>query len=244
MDTPHTCIGRLMAIRARARRIHVQDSGSRVFRQTDPVQLTGICREFAMLLLSLANDLLLNIVSFLPPDAIALLSCACKPLAHALQGNQELWREICRCKWEQCHASPCARHLYASGNGWDKPYFIAAEVPADFISALLPLHTPGKLLLATSPGLQVRQALLMPTCDDVPGGSGVHATARSSTLLAECPLEEAIVHSLDLIGGHGAAATVVGGVSTGALMLWRLAEDGGMTSIQHVCRTCTVCDQL
>ena len=188
-----------------------------------------------MLLLSLANDLLLNIVSFLPPDAIALLACACKPLAHVLQNNQELWREICRCKWEHCHASPCARRLYASGNGWDKPSFVAAEVKADFISALQPLHTPGQLLLATSPGLQVRQSQLLPTCDDVPGGSGVHAAAQSSTLLAEFPLEEAIVHSLDLIGGHGSAVTVVGGVSTGNIVLWRLAGDGGTTSIQHVC---------
>ncbi len=183
----------------------------------------------------LGDDALYGILTHLPPESISILACTCKRLAGAIQGNQALWQAICCRKWGHCSPSAQSKDwaaAYATGNGWEDPAFSATRLAptSDFVSALLPLHEAGSLLLATSTGLQLRMARMGPTSEDSEGGSSI--ATRDSTLLAECQVlpEHAIVHALDLVGGGGSVATVVGGLSTGALEMWRL--DGN--SLRHV----------
>jgi len=105
----------------------------------------------------------------------------------------------------------------------------------------MPLHEPGKVLIASSLGLEVRQtsALMRPMEDDGRGGSRARdddgddsdGDGHVSGLVCvnSSQPESAIVHALEVLVEPGCPAagctTVVGGLSSGSLMIWRLEGD-------------------
>ena len=91
-----------------------------MFRQTDPGRL------------DLLDDALLEeIMLCLPPESIAMTASACTSLHRSIASSKSLWQSICSTKWQHCHSAALKRDplgLYATGNGWDSPKFVAGEV--------------------------------------------------------------------------------------------------------------------
>ena len=128
--------------------------------------------------------------------------------------------------------------LYSHGNGWEQPHFSAARVEPrqDYVSAVS-LLGPGTVLLATGEGLQARRCRLQPCEEDGVGGHRTPSHA-ATTLVAQCSVEpnHATVHALDALEAcPGDRATLIGGTSNGAVMLWRL--DAAEGQLQHVSLT-------
>ena len=84
----------------------------------------------------LDGDLLSEVMLCLPPASIVMAAASCASLRHSIlggsgRGRGGLWRTVCTDKWRHCHAAALERaphRLYASGNGWDSPSFLAGEV--------------------------------------------------------------------------------------------------------------------
>lgn len=128
--------------------------------------------------------------------------------------------------------------LYSHGNGWEQPHFSAAKVEPfqDYVSAVA-LLGPGTVLLATGEGLQARRCRLQPCEEDGVGGHRAPAHA-AATLVAQCSVEpnHVTVHALDALEACPEdRATLIGGTSNGAVMLWRL--DAAEGQLQHVSLT-------
>ncbi|GAX82157.1 hypothetical protein CEUSTIGMA_g9585.t1 [Chlamydomonas eustigma] len=175
-------------------------------------------------LLNINGDILRRILILLPPGSLASLSCASKHISDNIKGDDDLWRSICYRKWAFPHKSSSWQKTYAISNGWHDPQFIATKITpdTDFISALLPLNEAGVVLAATSSNVCVIKAALRPMQDD--GNSGCTFASKSQHhLLADCSLaQEITIHAMDMTMGDSGSCAVVGGCSSGALMMWRL----------------------
>ena len=86
-----------------------------------------------MLLDSIDGDLQELIFCSLSPESITMTAATCWALHRSIMRNAILWRTLCTRKYRHCHSVPLEREpwrLYANGNGWDKPAFLAGEVRA------------------------------------------------------------------------------------------------------------------